>query len=314
MTDELPLAPDTAPKQTETVEQSEDRILDGLVGRDDAKPKAEEKPKAEKEEKEQPEEKAEDGASGEDADESADEGDLEKAITSLRRAKVPQTVLKKMTQREIVALSKDMAERQAEVDNAFRELGELRKAKQQYESRKESQAEPSEQPLSDDLDKQLSELFDPETGKALKNLTQRAIEAQTKQLKEELESMSKLVERTLTKELRSDLRERFPEVDEADKWDKVQAKAATLAKTGDYAGLDDPMRAVFEDAAAIVLKQKPASPPKKDTSQAKANGQPAVKSKQVPPKALTPEEREIAALDALLDGKGRDAARAAYNG
>lgn len=307
---ELPLAADKPPVQTETVEQAEDRVFDALIGKEEA-PKAAE-PVAEK--KEQPEEEAEDGASGEDADESASESDLEKAITSLRRAKVPQTVLKKMTQREIVALSKDMADRQAEVDNAFRELGELRKAKQQFESRKESAAEPTEQPESDDLDKQLGELFDPDTGKALKALTKRAIDAETKALKAELASMSSLVERTLTKEIRGDLRERFPEVDEVDKWQKVQDKAATLAKTGDYAGLDDPMRAVFEDAAAIVLKQKPTSTPKPDSSRAKANGQPASKSKQVPPKALTPEERETAALDALLDGKGRDAARAAYGG
>lgn len=309
MTEELPLAADKAPVQTETVEQAEERVLESLIGSDTKKPEP-----VEAKATEHPEEKPEDGASEDDAGESADEGDLEKAITSLRRGKVPQTVLKKMSNREIIAMSKDMTERQAEVDNAFRELGELRKSKQQAESRKESQAEPANNP-SDDLDKELDALFDPETGKALKSVTQRAIETHTKALKEELSSMSNLVERLLTKEIRGDLRESFPDVDDASKWAKVQEKASTLAKTGDYAGSEDPMRAVFEDAARLVLKPKASDESKTDTSsRAKSNGQPATKSRQVPTKALTAEEREDAALDALLRGGSRDDAKKAWGG
>lgn len=317
MTDEtpLPLANDAPPKQVESVEQAEDRVLDSLVGKYDAKDEAEKPKKSEsRAAKEKPEEDAEDGASGDDADESADEGDLEKAITSLRRGKVPQTVLKKMSNREILAMSKDMAERQSEADNAFRELGELRKSKQQTENRKESQAEPANNP-SDDLDQEFDALFDQETGKALKSVTQRAIEAHTKGLKEELSSMSNLIERMFTKEIRGDLRESFPDVDDAAKWAKVQEKASTLAKTGDYAGSDDPMRAVFEDAARLVLKPNASDDAKADnTSRAKSNGQPATKSRQVPTKALSAEEREDAALNVLLRGGNRDDAKKAWGG
>lgn len=325
MTD-LPLAPDKPPTQTETVEQAEERVLDALL----APPKVEKETKApgdepEPEKKAEPKAEKEQAEPAEDAGEEDDESaDVEKAITSLRRAKIPQTVLKKMSNREIIAMSKDVTARQAEVDETYRELGELRKKSKELESRKESdvRAEPTEQPLPNDLTADLAKLANDlgdDAAKALGSIVTRMHAAGVKQsgeeakaLRTELASMSGLVERLMTKEIRGDLKERFPEVEDAKKWEKVKDKASTLAKTGDYAGSDDPMRDVFEDAARLVIGVPPATSAPKKESRAKELGQPASKSKQTPPAALSYEDREDAALDALLKGGSREKAREAY--
>lgn len=318
MTD-LPLAPATPPVN-EPVEAQEDRILTDLLAKK-PEPEAPEAPAAKEDEQPEP---AEDADAG-DAVESADE--LEKAITSLRRGKIPQTVLKKMSNREILAMSKDMIERQAEADNTYRELGELRKKAKELESRQESRAnaEPApEQPSTNDLAAELALLTEglgPDTAKALEAFVKKHVagggkkyDAEIQSLRGELSSASSLVERMLTKEIRGDLRERFPDVDDAAKWDKVKDKAATLAKTGDYAQSEDPMRDVFEDAARLILKPAaPATPPKTE-SRAKSLGQPASKSRQTPPAALSPEDREDAALSVLLKGGSREKAKEAYGG
>ena len=84
-----------------------------------------------------------------------------------------------------------------------------------------------------------------------------------------------------------------------------------LAKSGDY----DSMETLMFDAAKLELFDDAKNTATRSAISSKRSlGQPVTSSRSLPSKAMSIEDREDMALDALLQGKGKEAAKRAYFG
>ena len=111
---------------------------------------------------------------------------------------------------------------------------------------------------------------------------------------------------------REKLSEKFPGLQDEDKFNKVVERMHVLAKSNpDY----NSMEQLMLDAAKLELFDDTNATNTKRTAQVKrAQGQPTTVSRKVPTEAMSLDDKEDAVLDTLMSGKGRDAARKAYFG
>lgn len=164
-------------------------------------------------------------------------------------------------------------------------------------------SKPFEQSLTD-----ISEIFGEEAASAILS----PIQAMSQALGAAVQQIQALTGYAEAKEMevaRGSLRERFPQLDTEEAYGQVVERMKSLHKSGDY----NDIRSLMTDAARIMYADE-AQP--KDTvaeNRAKSMGQPTIMSKtKTGKKSMTQEDREDAALDAILQGGGFDGAKKAY--
>jgi hypothetical protein len=110
---------------------------------------------------------------------------------------------------------------------------------------------------------------------------------------------------------REKLADQFPGLKDEEKFERVVMKMTDLAKSGRY----DSMETLMFDAAKLELFDDAKNTATRSAiSSKRSQGQPVTSTRSIPAKALGVEDREDKALDALLNGKGVDAAKRAYYG
>jgi hypothetical protein len=112
--------------------------------------------------------------------------------------------------------------------------------------------------------------------------------------------------------IREKLSDRFPGLKDEEKFERVVGRMGLLAKSDpNYQSMEQLML----DAAKLELFDDNQEVSARKTTQVKrAQGQPTTTSRRTPTPAMSLEDKEDAVLDALMSGKGRDAARRAYFG
>ena len=146
-----------------------------------------------------------------------------------------------------------------------------------------------------------------------------ALEAALAPLQQKLESYDQyqaaIVEQRgeeIGQSIREKLSDRFPGLQDEDKFERVVGRMGLLAKADpNYQSMEQLML----DASKLELFddiQEATS--RKNTQVKRAQGQITTTSRKTPTPAMSVDDKEDAVLDALMSGKGRDAARQAYFG
>lgn len=237
---------------------------------------------------------------------------LERARTALRRDGVPVAVIDGLEQEKLLRWGGSRAKAHADTDDAFRQLGELRKEKETWtakaaETPKESApTEPTEQPFDlKTLGTTLQEaLLDEKAaeavGGAIKSLNDyhgrntQQLRSELASLKQTNEQLSMAFLRIEERDARRELSDRFPQLKDASDFAKVQEKMVKLAPSGAY----ESMRDLMAEAATIIF---PEAASQRDVNglRSRMNGQPTVPDRKTLPKSLSSEERSIDFLKEL---------------
>lgn len=188
------------------------------------------------------------------------------------------------------------------------------------EEEEQGSAEPARQPLSKDrirsLVKPLSDAIGlgDEVGDELAKVLEQAIvplQQEVAQYRQYHEQMIMQRGEELGMAAREKLAGQFPGLKDEEKFNRVVAKMDQLARSGKY----DSMETLMLDAAKLELfEDAKDNATRSALSSKRSQGQPVTSARSMPTKALGVEDREDKALDALLNGKGVDAARRAYYG
>jgi Arc/MetJ-type ribon-helix-helix transcriptional regulator len=256
----------------------------------------------------------------------ADTAELEKALTALRRDKVPKATLEGMDDAAILEWGSQRASEQAKVDQAYADLA---KSKETVEGDPGASTEPDSAgdipadeggPSEDTLGalQTIVDSFggDKEAGDAIAAYHTAAVRDAVAPLQAENDSLKAGVGQ-LTEAVKtlmfdgaandSEFRERYPELRKADIRGKVAEKTDALIKTGEY----DSMAEAVGDAARLILGD--GITPKVRAERArvekmKSNGPPA--DSQIHDSANPSQsEREMDYLDARFAGETDSAAR-----
>ena len=230
-----------------------------------------------------------------------------------------------MSEERIVALGKKAADRQSKISKELEAKSKQRtsedgEAGEEDESaaRVARRAEPESQ-ADDDLSelKPIEELFGEETSTAIAKYVQKALGLTKKQVEQMQKQMSAAGEERAEQEVdaaRSQLKDKFPELADDEVYEEIVDEMTALVKIpGKYKTVSSLME------AACRLKGLEASAGKAAKSSssvlnAKANGTVTTKSQNAQAKALSISDRDDLALDAIFKGKGRSAARNAWEG
>lgn len=191
---------------------------------------------------------------GDEAPESDEEKSAyEKARTALRRDKVPVSVLDGMDRKALVEWGLSRVKAQGDADNAFRELGELKRAKEADSARAESTAKTEpvvEQPkIPDAKAKALREQFGDEAGDAVVQLLTESLASQRAEFQREIaslrESFAPVADTAVRLEIqqaRKKLAGEFPQLEDEGEFKFVADKMQKLVPSGAYEGIEDLMR------------------------------------------------------------------------
>ena len=242
------------------------------------------------------------------------DGDLESAMGALRRDGLPQSVIDKMTDEELLALGTKRAKVQGDTDNAYRELQELKSGKETAtESDEDSpvQAEPAEQPSFVDLDTAVQpfvETFGDEAGETLKQALQATVQPVLAQFK----AQQDVVEQMLVKSNRDVLSEKYPSIADDEAFARVNERMHTLVKSGEYTDISS----LMADAARLEFADESAAMRHEFTSKLerdKAGGQVMPSGRaETPETSMDDDEREDALLDAIEGGMDIGEAKRLY--
>ena len=234
---------------------------------------------------------------------------LEEALTSLRRDGLSQSVIEKMTNEEILELGSKRAKVQRDTDDAYRQLQDLKKAKETA-TENEQIAAPEAKPLAD-LGKAVqpfAAIFGKDAGDALKAAQHDTIAP----LVEKLEATTKMVESVLLESSRGKLTGQYPQLSQDESYQRVHSRMESLVKTGDY----NDMGALMSDAARIEFSEESANVSRELNERQKNfkdQGQMTPVDKgETPAHAMSKDERELALLDALESGMTVSDARRTY--
>ena len=249
--------------------------------------------------------------------EAIDSDELERALSALKRDGLTKELIDKMDNQEILNVGLKRAKVQADADNTYRELSELKKQMEtDTESRMESsESEPADQPTPVDLNSAVepfSEIFGEEAAQALTQVQQAAMqtfEPRLEQMQQGVSTAMAMIEGMLLKSARADLAERFPLMSDDDGFTRVRGRMDSLVKTGEYTDIGH----LMNDAARIEFSDEGAAAQadfKLQKMRQKAAGQMTPTEKVSQPGAAMPEEeRDDALLTALENGMGIDEAK-----
>lgn len=306
---------------TSNAEKQDEEALDKLLGSvqvlDDVQ--TEEKPEAEakgtKEGKE----------TSKEAESKVSQRALDKARKALELDGWSEEDFEELSEQRIVALGKKASERQAKISQELEA-----KSKQRTEdgeagedetsaARVASRAEPEGQ-ADEDLEstlKPIKELFGEETGAAIAAYVQKALGLSTQQVKQLEQRLNAVTEEKAEKaadSARDQLVERFPELKDEEVYDEVVEEMTQLVQLqGRFKSMESLMEAAcrMKGLGETKAEKKTKSPA---VQSAKANGTTSARTNGTPAKALSIGDREDLALDAIFKGKGRTAARNAWEG
>ncbi len=288
------------------------------------KPKAEKKPekkntkavKAEEPEAEDdaPEPKATKAKTPEpesepEAEAEEDMSELETALAALRRDGWTSEQLDKMGRKAILEMGKKRLKVQSDVDSKFADIEKLKAEIDRLQKAAPKEARPA--PLEDNTAKKLDkirELFGEEAASALAEILPK--EAPQLDYEQKIQALQSQIVRFQVDQTRRDLAERFPEVLEPEKWQKVVEKAEKISP----GYKDGEMFDLFADAAKLVglKRQAQAKLDVNKTSNAKVNGSPSVNGRRTESLALDPEVAEYEAWKHLVKGGSSDEAVRIY--
>lgn len=157
--------------------------------------------------------------------------------------------------------------------------------------------------LGDDVQEALAKAFE----SALKPLQEQAA-----LVEQQRNAMIQERGEELGQAAREKLSEKFPGLQDEEKFGKVVERMHALAKTNQNY---ESMEQLMLDAAKLELFDDTNATVSRRSNQVKrAQGQPTTVSRKMPTEAMSLDDKEDAVLDTLLAGKGRDAARRAYFG
>ena len=257
---------------------------------------------------EQPEPQAEEAATEEP------QGDLEKALSALRRAKTPQKVLDNLSPEEILSWGADAAKIQADYDDTYRRHSELQKQNGQTEDETPTELdEPSSQPERVNLS-DAYQSFNDEFGEDAAKALQGAIDPRFNDIDSSMKKMFSLVGSMIERDVRGQLEGRFPQLGDDDVFARVRDKASGLIDSGQYQGQPDFMVAAFADAAKILLSDDDGNElasRRQQDSRKRSQGQMTSTSRRSAPETLSNSDRDDIALDILEQGGSVDDARRA---
>ena len=237
--------------------------------------------------------------------------DLEKAIAALKRDGLPASVIEKMTNSEIVALGEKRAKVQGDADNAYRELTELKNQKEMAtdsETESAALAEPTDQPVSSNVQEAIqpfADIFGDDAAEALSEYGKASMAP----LLETIQAQNNMLEAVLMDSAKGKLQDRFPQLADGESYARVSDRMRSLAKTGEYADIDN----LMSDAARIEFSDETkqvADEISNKRAKLKAGGQmtPAGGA-ETPEHSLSTDEREDKLLEALESGMPRHEAQ-----
>ena len=232
------------------------------------------------------------------------DGDLESALSALRRDGLPQSVIDKMTNEEVMALGAKRAKVQGDTDNAYRELQEMKSGKEMApESGEDStvQAEPAEQPSPVDLKTAIEpfvDVFGEDAGESL----EKALHATVQPVLAQFKAQQDMLEGMLLQSSRQSLSEQYPGMAGDEGYGRVSERMQTLVKSGEYHDINtlmaDAARLEFADESAAMSNEL-----KSKLARDKAGGKMMPTGKAATPEtSMDDDEREDALLDALENG------------
>lgn len=243
------------------------------------------------------------------------EGELEKALSALRRDGLNKEVLDKMTEEEILALGLKRVKVQADTDDAFRRLKEMEAEKESATEDDQPESEPSEptdQPELLDLDSAVepfTDLFGEDAGEAIKGIQAATIKSLEDSvimpMRQNMEQMGATLGRMMAQETRGRIAEEYPDIKQDGVFKAVQKRAQNLAANGGYETLD----AVLWDAARLEFSdsdRKTARDLTRTRDGLRSNGQLTTSSRTMVPTGLSGEERDDLIIDLLEEGKSRE--------
>lgn len=230
--------------------------------------------------------------------------ELDRAWAALERDGWRKSEIKKLGVETIKAMGSKRARHQEEVDHAYEDLKTYRtKTKAEKPAAQDTDSVDAEDDLSGAL-KQFEADFGPEAAKALRAVTKKV---------ESLERTTQ--ERTISEaqreaaRIRGKVSEVYSEAKNDVAWNAVLSAAQSIAEKED---LPDAEAAVGRALEAIYGKRdgKPAKPLKAE----RLGDLPEAPNRKTKPVPVSKAERERAAFEAVIDGKGRDVAAKIYAG
>ena len=193
-----------------------------------------------------------------------DEAAYEDALRALRRAKTPDGVVRNLSREEVLAWGGSLAQIQRDTDGKITELQQLRSRGTETDTEKPesgaTHAPSTEATAQADLTEvhtKLSEILglDEEGGAVLK----QGLEALVKPLAARLDAFDQrtqsrdaAIARLMLRAEGSELVDRFPQLKDRQKFEKVSDRALKLAKTGEY----DSLSSALEDAATLEFRDE----------------------------------------------------------
>lgn len=242
--------------------------------------------------------------------------DLEKALSALRRDGLPNALIEKMSNEEILEYGDKRSKVQGDTDDAYRQLSELKKAQEtapENIEKSEVPAEPVDQPSFVNLQEAVqpfAEIFGDDAAEALQHVTAAALQP----YKEQISAQQNVLEGFLMREAKVELAGQFPSISTDRGFADVQERMQTLVKSGEYSDIST----LMADAARLTFADEGGPQGKEQQTRLanrKASGQPTVNgstgANEGPP--MTDDERDEAILDALESGTSpEDAMRMFY--
>ena len=323
---EAPEASDTQPSAVDDfeleigVDQGDDEMLAQLDADEDAIGMALNDVQAAQEPGDEPEaDSSEGGDEPEEVSESDSpevaEGDLERALSALRRDGLDKDLLDTMDESQILALGLKRIKVQADTDDAYRRLKELETGKETATEEEQTESEPSEpteQPELLDLDSAVepfSDLFGEDAGKALKGIQQATVksieDSVINPMRQAMEQMGATLGNLMAEDSRRRMADEYPEIQKDEVFASVRDRAQKLAANGGYDNLD----AVLWDAARLEFSdsdRKAARTLSKNRDSLRSNGQPMNTSRRMVPKGLSENEKDDHILEMLESGMSRE--------
>lgn len=237
--------------------------------------------------------------------------DLERSLAALRRDGLPQDVISKMTNEDIISLGLKRMKVQGDVDDAYRQLQELKAAKETApESDTAEEQTPAVAPVANlnEAVQPFADIFGEDAAEALKGVQNAALQP----LIDMVKTTQNMVEGVLMDSSRTALADQYPQLSTDASFQKVRTRMESLIKTGDYSDVDalmaDAARIEFSDEAAVASRELNTR-----RQRQKAEGQLTPTDKAATPaKAMSVEEREVALLEALEDGMKLSEAQRLY--
>lgn len=241
-----------------------------------------------------------------ESDETAEsDPEWDKACTALALDGVTPAMLAKLDRTEVIELASKAKERHAKTAQELKARAERIKQLESAGATKGTEAaSPTVKPNDPDAMAALREQFGDELAAPLAKL----LEASRAEDSERLRLMEGLLEKQLMATAKASLRERFPQVDDPDKFDALRAEMRYHVGKHRDAGLepDEAYQAAMRDAARVVFFDDVQA---SEAGKALASYRKRISSQPTPPtgkpspqKAMTPAEREDALLEAIFKG------------